>query len=672
VIAARLASLILLLTAALLVAGDAAAAARWEPSNGPEGGGVSAVAVAASAPDVLYVGTGRGVFRSLDGGRSWTGAGLVQPPGPFGSSPPGVTALLVDPRAPTTVYAGLGGRWVGGTTYSRPVFKSTNGGRTWRTLPLRGQPIAISPTQPSTVYAATGGPGGTSRVVRSTDGGRSWRTADGGLPSTYLWAFAFDPTAPATVYAAMGPQGLFASGDGGGSWRRLGVPPAYGEVTAVAVDGQDPRTLYAGTDAGVIKSLDGGRSWRIANAAMGGHRRDRWYGQVSALVVDPRHSRTLYATAICTGVFKSTDGGHRWSQAHAGLEPKCGRAFALALDPGAPQRIYVADSSRGVFESLDGGTRWHAANAGLSLSTIFALAAGPQRPGTVYAAAGGLGLFESSDGGTHWQSLARGIELVDGVTLDPSNPDNVLAVVPGYGVVRSSDAGRTWVQAPLGTRYVHAVAISGRVAYAGGRSLFGSTDGGRSWRELRLLGALGAIDVRALAVAPEDAAVYAGIADFGASSAGGLYKSTDSGNSWTRLGALHADVGAIALDPADAATIYVAGGGGVFRSSDGGTSWQPVNSGLPRRRFKRRDNGKWTTYTDGVTALAIDPAHPTTLYAAAFERGVFRSTDSGRSWQPLNAGLPVLDVLALALDPTDKILYAGTSGGGVVSLYPAR
>jgi photosystem II stability/assembly factor-like uncharacterized protein len=521
--------------------GDAAAAARsggvrWGPSHGPEGGPALALAVAPSAPEIVYVGTGRGVFRSMNGGRSWASAGLAQPPGPDGSSPPGVSSLAVDPRTPTTVYAGLNGRWEGGTTYRHAVFKSTNGGRTWRALVLRGQVVAITPTGPPTVYAAAGGSGGTRRLFRSTDGGRSWQPADRGLPSTYLSALAFDPTSPATVYAAMGPRGVFEGSNSGARWHTLGVPAAYREVTAIAVDPRHPQTVYAGTDTGVIKSLDGGDNWRLVNAAMGGHGRDRWYGQISGLVVDARDSRTVYATTRCAGVVKSTDGGRRWSPANTGLEPRCPWAYALALDPRAPRRIYAADSARGMFKSLDGGARWHGTNDGLSLSTVFSLAVDPQRPETVYAGTSGLGLFKSSNGGAHWRALPSSPRLVAGIALDPSNTRNILIVAAGYGIVRSTDAGRTWTGTSLGarTRLVNVVAISGNSAYAGvsGRGLFGSSDGGRSWRELGALAALGARHVEALAIASGPAAaVYAGITGFGASKAGGLYKSTDGGNS---------------------------------------------------------------------------------------------------------------------------------------------
>jgi photosystem II stability/assembly factor-like uncharacterized protein len=135
--------------------------------------------------------------------------------------------------------------------------------------------------------------------------------------------------------------------------------------------------------------------------------------------------------------------------------------------------------------------------------------------------------------------------------------------------------------------------------------------------------------------------------------------------------ALDTGVEAIALDPKNPETVYIGTGGkaGVFRSTDGGTSWQEADSGLPQLRVKT-DTGKWITEAFDVTDLAIDPAHPTMLYAVAYGHGVFRSTDSGHSWHSLNAGLSVLDVRTLALDATGQRLYAGTSGGGVVILRP--
>jgi photosystem II stability/assembly factor-like uncharacterized protein len=582
---------------------------------------------------------------------------------------------LVDPRAPSTVYAGLngqwdGGKWNGGTTYRRAIYKTTNGGRSWRALGVIGQPVAVSPSGPPTVYAAAAGRGGTSRLLRTVDGGRSWQPADSGLPPTYLWALAFDPTTPEAVYAAMGQRGVFESSDGGAKWRRVRVALAYRAVTAIAVDPARPQTIYAGTDAGVIKSLDRGLSWRLVNATMGGHGRDRNYMQVTALLVDPRDSRTVHASTDCAGVFKSSDGGHGWAPANAGLHPQCGWSYALALNPRAPRIVYAADRVRGVLESLDGGARWHATNKGLSLSTVSSLAVDPQSPRTVYASAGPLGLFKSSDLGAHWRPLTSGPHLVEGIALDPNNPRNILVVAAAYGVVRSTDAGRTWTQTRFGAsaRRVSVVAISGTTAYAGtsGLGLFGSTDGGRSWGLLGLPGA----HVAGLAISPDDPAiVYAGV---WGSQARGLYQSTDGGSNWRRLtDTLDFDISVFALDPKSPTTLYLGTGGAhsVLKSTDGGTTWNASDSGLPQWRIKDRNHaGKWITLNVEVSALAIDPVHPETLYAAARGRGVFRSTDSGESWHPFNSGLTDHDVRALALDATGRTLYAGTTGGGAVSL----
>jgi photosystem II stability/assembly factor-like uncharacterized protein len=288
----------------------------------------------------------------------------------------------------------------------------------------------------------------------------------------------------------------------------------------------------------------------------------------------------------------------------------------------------------------------------------------------VYASAGPLGLFKSSDTGAHWRSLEAGPQLVEGVALDPSNPRNILAVAAAYGVVRSTDAGRTWAQARFGTasRWVTVIAISGTTAYAGtsGHGLFGSTDGGRNWRPLGLPGA----HVGALAISPADpAVVYAGV---WGSNAGGLYKSADGGGSWQRLtDALDFGASVFALDPKSSTTVYVGTGGehSVLKSTDGGTTWHASDSDLPQWRIKDRNHpGKWITLKVAVNALALDPAHPATLYAATGWRGVFRTTDSGQSWHPFNAGLTNHDVRALALGETGQTLYAGTAGGGVVSL----
>jgi photosystem II stability/assembly factor-like uncharacterized protein len=615
------------------------------PSNGPDGGPAFAVAVAPSAPQDVYLGTRNGVFRSTDGGLSWVGAGLVR-----GTK---VTSLEVDPRSPATVYAGLDLKWVDGMSFGRAVYKSTNGGKTWHALTLRGEPLAISPT--GVVYAATAGAAGTIGLVSSGDLGRSWQPVDDGLPSTYLWAFAFDPSAPARVYAAMGPRGLFESDGGGAPWRAVDIPRRYGEVTAIAVDPVHPRTLYAGTDAGVAVSRDRGGSWQMLNTTMGAHGRDRWYGEVSALLVDPHDSRSLYATTICAGVFKSMDAGRVWSPVDTGVTTRCARAYSLALVPDAPQTLYAAETDRGVLKSIDGGAHWIVATRGLAAMPVASLAVDPRSPGTVYAGTRALGLFESIDGGAGWRRLATGHGRVVSIAVDSSNPQNVLIASPPNGIVRSTDAGRTWTGTTSAPQRVTVVAASNGTAYAGTPrgDLFGSADGGRSWRPLGHTGAF----LEALAIDPEHpTVVYAGLDGV---TARGLYRSTDGGKSWQQLTrGLDVGVTAVVLDPRDPATVYVGTDAhGVFKSTDRGATWRPGGRGLEPAGDP-----------SNVTALAVDPAQPSTVYAATYGQGVFRSTDGGTSWHPVNDGLADHRVTMLALDATGRMLYAGTAGGGVRSL----
>ena len=176
-------------------------------------------------------------------------------------------------------------------------------------------------------------------------------------------------------------------------------------------------------------------------------------------------------------------------------------------------------------------------NNGLGLASVSSLAVDPQSPRTVYASTGALGLFKSGDGGVHWRPLATGLEGVSEVAVDPGDPAKILVAdstepvgsshPSGNGIATSTDAGRTWTTAAFRPRWVDAVAISGRTAYAGsstGGGVFGSTDGGRSWRAL---GPPGVTYVQALAIAPGDpAVVYAGVIG----KTRGLYKSTAGGS----------------------------------------------------------------------------------------------------------------------------------------------
>jgi photosystem II stability/assembly factor-like uncharacterized protein len=153
--------------------------------------------------------------------------------------------------------------------------------------------------------------------------------------------------------------------------------------------------------------------------------------------------------------------------------------------------------------------------------------------------------------------------------------------------------------------------------------------------------------INALAINPTNpATVYA-------STPGGVFKSTNAGESWTAIntGLPSTGVGALVIDPKNPATLYVSGGG-IFKSTNAGESWTAINTGLP---------------STGVGAVAINPVNPATLYAPTYGGGVFKSTNGGDSWTAINTGLTNPKVSALAIDPSaPDTLYAGTSYSGRV------
>jgi photosystem II stability/assembly factor-like uncharacterized protein len=635
------------LISTLFPADSSAGVNRWTTS-GPDVGNVKALAIDPSAPATLYAGTDGGVFKSINGGQSWTAINS-------GLTDTIVDALAIDPSAPATLYAGtnLGG-----------VFKSTNAGQSWTAVNVgltntRVQALAIDPSAPATLYAGTFGivSGG---VFKSSNGGQSW-TAVGGLADYLIDVLAIDPSAPATLYAGAG-GGVFKSTNGGQSWTAInsGLTHPLPTVRALAIDPSAPATLYAGTagpgvslgvvSGGVFKSTNAGQSWTAVNVGLPGT-------VVFALAIDPSAPATLYAGTY-GGVFKSTNGGQSWTAVNVGL---IGTAVqVLALDPSAPVTLYAGTYGGGTFRSSNGGQSWTAVSAGLTDTSVQALAIDPSAPTTLYA--GTLyGVFKSSNAGQSWTAVNAGltgpygnIQEVFALAIDPSAPATLYA--GGNGIFKSSNAGQSWtaINSGLTDTSVQALAIdpsAPATLYAGTPyGAFRSSNGGLSWTAVNagLTGPYGNIqEVFALAIDPSaPATLYAG-------TYGGVFKSTNAGQSWTavNVGLTNTRVTALAIDPLAPATLYAGTqSGGVFKSSNGGQRWTAVNSGLASTL---------------VNALAIDPSAPATLYVGTDGGGVFKSTNGGQSWTAFNAGLTNTSVLALAIDPSAPALYAGTRGGGV-------
>jgi hypothetical protein len=264
--------------------------ATWAPINT----GLSDLAVQALAIDpvhdsTLYAGTANGlVWKTIDGGGHWTFSGVGLPT--FAAE---VAALAIDPVTPSTVYA----------TEGAGVFKSTDGGATWSHagLSIPAGPLVIDPRAPTTLYASTA-----DGVFKSTDGGADWTASNTGLPSPpSLTTLALSPSDPSVLYAGTRGSGVFTSTDGGGHWSPVnnGLPgspggAAFAEIGALAVDSSTPGTVYTAFDStindvtlpgAVFKSTNGGQSWAVVSSGLPPG------SLVTTLALDPSDPSILYA-----------------------------------------------------------------------------------------------------------------------------------------------------------------------------------------------------------------------------------------------------------------------------------------------------------------------------------------------------------------------------------------
>lgn len=261
-------------------------------SGSPLGSPVNAIAVQPSSQGAIYAGTESGIFRSTDGGGSWSQAGTGR-----------IKCLAIDPATPTTVYAG-----------GPPgFFRSTDGGDSWEAAfnGLSGSyidAVAVDPLTPATVYAGDYGGG----VFKSTDGARNWNQVNSGLTSTNVTSIIIDPNTPSTLYAGTWSGGVFKSTNGGTSWSQMNAGLTYPNITSLSLDPKNSAIIYAGTFSGVFKSANGGADWSRVSTGL------PEYTRVGAIAIDPSAASTVYAV-LGNNIYKSSNGGAGWSLANAGL-----------------------------------------------------------------------------------------------------------------------------------------------------------------------------------------------------------------------------------------------------------------------------------------------------------------------------------------------------------------
>ena len=310
----------------------------------PGGRSVGSLAIDPRQPTAIYAGSGVGVFKTSDGGATWSNTRN-------GLGNPVVLDVVLDPTRIRTVYVAT----------DEGVFKSTDGADSWTRRFSRHDVVqlAVHPSNPRVLYA-----GAMSAIFKTRDGGATWRRVLNFRHGHWALALAIDPHVPSTVYAGTG-IGVFKTSDGGRHWRATnrGLPKPSGRdrvegfVRSIAIDPRHTTTVYVGTERGFFRSRNGGESW----TAPAGHAAPA-AGYSWALAIHPRSPHILYLGSY-NGVFKSTNGGKTWRDQSNGLRYETARPWieAVAIDPSHPRTVY-AGGTGGVFKSVDGGGVWRRAS----------------------------------------------------------------------------------------------------------------------------------------------------------------------------------------------------------------------------------------------------------------------------------------------------------------------
>ena len=633
---------------------------------------IGALAVAASDPNVIYVGTGQvtsrydiahgnGVYKSTDAGKTWQHAGL--------EATRYIGAIRVDPRDANKVLVAAAGHAFGANP-ERGVFRSVDGGKTWnRTLfvddATGAVDVTFDPGNPDIVFASTwrmrywpwlhyfmSEAGESSGVYKSSDGGATWkRVAGNGFPAGKIGRIglaAAHTTSGTRVYAIVDSEdagGLYRSDDAGTTWQlaNKNKAGANGYFASLTVAPDDPDVVYFMSQS-VWRCDKAGSHCEVFKGAPGG---DDYH----QMWINPKHPERMIV-ASDQGTSVSVNGGGNWSDWY---NQPTGQFYHLAADNRYPYWVYSGQQdsgTAGVASRSDYGALsfrdWHPVG-------------GDERDYDVPDAQDPNIIYGSGLGGRLSRWDARTGE-VQNISPWP---------IPSYGA-RATDVKYryTWIT-PIALSQKQPFPL-----YQGAQVLFRSTDQGRTWstispdlsakspRATKCDGDLAPPAARecgygviySIGLSPRDNdEIWVGTDD------GLIQRTRDGGAHWdnvtpARLVAPWAKIATVEVSAATPGNVYAAVDNHrqddfrphVLRTRDAGKTWKEVVNGLPATSF--------------VDVVRADPVKPGLLYAGT-DLGVFVSFDDGDHWQPLQAGLPPAWVRDLLVHGDD--LVAATQGRAI-------
>ena len=698
---------------------------RWRaigPAN--MGGRIADFAVVEKDPATIFaaVGTG-GVLRSSNNGTTWTPVFDKQAVASTGS-------VAVSQNNPKIVWVGSGeGNSRNSSSWGNGIYKSTDGGDSWTNMGLPDShdipKVAIDPKNDDVVYAAVlGHLWGANKergVYKTSDGGKSWQQVLAIDENTGAIDVVVDPSTPSSVYAAMWTRrrypwgfsnggtnsGIFKSIDAGKTWKKLtdGLPQSVGRI-GLDIFRKSPKTLFAvvesdiggsvsldvvrSREGGVFRTDDGGAHWkRVSNLTPRGF----YFGKVR---VDPNDDQRVYVLGF--GVAVSDDGGK--SFLNTGARDIHGDCHAFWIDPNNSNHVLLGTDG-GIYFSYDKTKTWDFQN-NVPLGEFYNVTYGFDRPYTICGGLQDNGTWcgpsqthRDTSGDEEDRKKAAGITNADWYfvnggdgfwsAIDPTNPKIIYAEYQGGNVTRVDLAtGKRRDIKPRAKEGTPAfrfnwntpLIISShdpKTLYLGGNVLFRMTNRGDSWEAIspdltthdpmKMATAGSSAEnyctIVALAESPKDRNVlWVGTDD------GNVQTTRDGGKTWTNVVENIAGVprglwvSRLQASNHDASRAYVAIDGHrsddfhpyLAVTDDGGRTFRSIAAGLP-------EGGP-------VKGLREDPVNPNLLFAGT-EFGIFMSLDRGAHWQSIKENLPTVAVDDIEVHPREHDLIIGTHGRSV-------
>jgi photosystem II stability/assembly factor-like uncharacterized protein len=626
------------------------------------GSSIGAVAVAPSDESVIYVGEGEntmrgnvseglgGMWRSEDGGKTWKNIGLRE-----GRH---IIRIIIHPRNPDIVWAAVVGHLFG-PNEERGVFKTTDGGKTWRkVLYVNNQTgasdLVMEPGNPNVFYA------GTWRVIRT----------------------------PYSLESGGDGSGLWKSTDGGETWKNItsakGLPTGTWGIVGVAVATSNTDRVYAileNANGGLYSSTDGGQSWTLASNDNNIRQRAWYYTKV---FVDPSNENLVYCPNV--EFMYSRDGGKTFQSD----DTPHGDHHDLWIDPADGRRMIVADDG-GAQVSFDGGNNWSTYEnqptaqfyrVSTDNSFPYRILGAQQDNSTIRIKSSTYGAFIST---ADWEPTAGSESGY--VVADPLNPDIVYG--GNYGGylsrldhrTRENRAINVWPDNPMGAgadvlkfRFQWNFPIffsphNPKRLYCAGNALFVTENEGASWEQIspdlttndktKQTSSGGPITQDNTSVeyyctiftatesALEKDLLWAGSDD------GLVHVSMNGGKNWENVTPKDAPKfvmwNAIETDPFRKGSAYIIGTRYklddytpyIYKTEDYGKSWKLITNGINKMHFTR--------------VMRADKKRPGLLYAGT-EFGMYISYDDGANWKPFQLNLPVVPITDLTIKNNDLVV----------------